>query len=97
MEDDEDNRIASIAALVAMFVVSVTIVALTFWSGDLFGPWTSVPPADGPRVEALQPMLGTDRTADPVSAPLRANGRRGLGARLGAVTGVQRDPQAGER
>src|SRR5512143_2281830 len=57
MQDEEDNRIAPIAALLAMFLVTATIVALTFWSGDLFGPWTSVPPAavEAGRIEALQP------------------------------------------
>jgi hypothetical protein len=42
MQDNDDNRIAPIAALAAMFLVSVTIVGLTFYSGDFFGPWTSV-------------------------------------------------------
>lgn len=40
-----EDRIAPIAALVAMVIVSVAIVGLTYWSGDVFGPWTSVPPA----------------------------------------------------
>ncbi len=51
MQRDE-NRIAPIAALVAMAVVTVTIVGLTFWSGDLFGPSTSVPPAAVERPQA---------------------------------------------
>ena len=40
-----EDRIAPIVALVAMVIVSVAIVGLTYWSGDVFGPWTSVPPA----------------------------------------------------
>ena len=76
MQDEEDNRIAPIAALLAMFLVTATIVALTFWSGDLFGPWTSVPPAavEAGRIEALQP---TPRAggADGGAERVRATGR----------------------
>jgi hypothetical protein len=86
MEDDEADRIAPIAALVAMFLVSATIVALTFWSGDLFGPWTSVPPpaVEAVRVETLQPMLragGATGSAEPVSGNGRADGRAQRAAR----------------
>ncbi len=75
MQDEEDNRIAPIAAVIAMFVVSATIVALTFWSGDLFGPWTSVPPAvEAGRIESLQPLLHAGR-ADDGAERLRTNAR----------------------
>lgn len=77
MQDDEQNRFAAIAALLAMLLVSATIVALTFWSGDLFGPWTSVPPAaaESPRIEALRPMLHAREGA----GPERIEGRGDLG------------------
>jgi hypothetical protein len=58
MQRDE-RRIAPIAALGAMTVVSIAIVVITYWSGDLSGPWTSVPPvvieARGPKTH--QPIL----------------------------------------
>jgi hypothetical protein len=38
-----ENRWVPIIALIAMLIVSVTIVALTCWSGDLFGPSVSAP------------------------------------------------------
>jgi len=95
MEDDGENRIAPIAALVAMFLVSVTIVGLTFWSGDLFGPWTSVPPAaaaaavEARRVETLPPMLrasGADESVEAVRTDGHAEGgaRRAAGGAAGA-------------
>jgi hypothetical protein len=40
----DERRIAPIVALGVMTVVSVAIVVLTYWSGDISGPWTSVPP-----------------------------------------------------
>lgn len=83
MQDEEDNRIAPVAALIAMFVVSATIVALTFWSGDLFGPWTSVPPAavEAARIESLQPILragGAGESGERLRANGRGDGRRAV-------------------
>ncbi len=72
-----ENRIAPIAALVAMFVVSATIVGLTYWSGDLFGPWTSVPPAiiEQSSAGAMPPMRKSAGAADPAAAFRASRGK----------------------
>ncbi len=78
-----ENRIAPIAAFVAMFIVSVTIVGLTYWSGDLFGPWTSVPPVivEQRGVEAVPSMLKPAGGAD--SGEAAFHGSRGKNAQNG--------------
>lgn len=65
-----EGRIAPIAALVAMLVVSMMIVALTYWSGDLFGPSTSTPPAvvEQRGVEAMPSMTRSGGGADAAGA-----------------------------
>ena len=57
MQRDE-RRIAPTAALGAMTVVSIAIVVIAYWSGDISGFWMRVPPfvieVRGP--ETHQPM-----------------------------------------
>jgi len=64
-----EGRIAPIAALLTMLVVSMMIVALAYWSGDLFGPWTSAPAVVEQRgVEALPVMTRAGGGADAAEA-----------------------------
>jgi hypothetical protein len=54
-----ESWIEPMASVGAMLVVSMAIVVLTYWSGDILGPWTSVPPVviEGRGAGTLQPML----------------------------------------
>ncbi len=74
-----EDRIAPIAALVAMVIVSVAIVGLTYWSGDVFGPWTSVPPAviEQGSVGATQSMRKQVGTVDSAASLQRPRGKNG--------------------
>jgi hypothetical protein len=79
-----EGRIAPIAALLTMLVVSMMIVALTYWSGDLFGPPTSAPPAvvEQRGVEVLQSMTRSGGGADAAAA---LHGSRGTNRIEGGI------------
>jgi hypothetical protein len=70
-----EGRIAPIAALLTMLVVSMMIVALAYWSGDLFGPWTSAPAVVEQRgVEALPAITSSGGGTDAQGAPRGSRG-----------------------
>jgi hypothetical protein len=81
-----EGRIAPIAALIAMLLVSVMIVALAYWSGDLFGPSTSAPPTvvEQRGVEAVPSMTrsggGTDAAGALQGSPGATRMERGMHA-----------------
>ena len=78
-----ENRLVPIVALIAMLIVSVTIVGLTYWSGDLFGPWLIAPSA---VVEQRSGEASMDKTGGAVESTAAFHGSR---AKNGPDAGMQ--------
>ena len=65
-----ENRLVPIVALIAMLIVSAVIVGLTYWSGDLFGPWASAPSSvvEQPGVPPMPAMGESEAAGDSTTA-----------------------------
>ena len=92
-----ENRLVPMVALIAMLIVSAVIVGLTYWSGDLFGPWASAPSSvvEQPGVPPMPAMGESEAAGDSTAAFDASRARNGPDAgTAGPVSGAPAPRQA---